>query len=445
MKTSHILPSLVLLFSVLTTSAQQGINYNAIISDSNGDVLANTLVAVKFTILENGTTTVYQETHSPTTDANGILIVNIGEGTPLNGDFSTIDWGSNPHYLKTEIDIGEGITDMGTVEFKSVPYAMHAGTAQYAVNAEETDPIWNSDMEYFYTKNDLQTEGNSQVNWSNLTHKPTSLDGYGITDGASLAYVNSQIAILQDQIDALTFGLTLCDGKYVDLLTDPNNCGACGEICGPDQICENGMCVDTNPSTITIIDVYPTDFFFALPSAAIIGIEGLSQFNEPLFISLVSQSDGSITDIVMFNWEPTNEEQIAFMIPMGLDAGIYNIRVLSSDGSSDELPDAISITDQINLILTGVDPNRTLTGPDYPITISCDPNYIPFNEIPEVYLVPRSGFPSVVQLINVSVIDIANITAVVPEGTNTGLFNIVVKTPEDDYGLLDSALTIMDQ
>jgi hypothetical protein len=53
-------------------------------------VVANDLIQVQFTILQ-GATSVYQETHSPTTDANGIVILNIGEGIPISGTFSTID------------------------------------------------------------------------------------------------------------------------------------------------------------------------------------------------------------------------------------------------------------------------------------------------------------------------------------------------------------------
>ena len=139
MKTKYILQTLVILFIAFTATAQQGINYKAIISDANGDVLVNTEVTVQFTILENGTTSVYKETHNPITDANGIVIVNIGEGTPVSGDFNTIDWGSNPHFLKTEIDAGDGLTDMGTTEFNTVPYALHAKTTEDAATKVDVD------------------------------------------------------------------------------------------------------------------------------------------------------------------------------------------------------------------------------------------------------------------------------------------------------------------
>jgi hypothetical protein len=130
MKRKLILQAIILHVIVFTAFAQQGINYKAIINDDNGEPLANSVITIQFTILENGTVNVYQESHNPTTDPNGIIVVNIGEGSIISGNFQTIGWGGNPHFLKTEVDIGEGLNDMGTVEFNAVPYALHAETAK---------------------------------------------------------------------------------------------------------------------------------------------------------------------------------------------------------------------------------------------------------------------------------------------------------------------------
>ena len=115
---------LTILFFVSIGFAQQGINYKAIISD-NGAVFQNQAVQVQFSVLEDGTTLRYQETHSTTTDANGIIILNIGEGTVVSGVFNDIDW-SDPQFLKVEIDTGSGYVDFGTTAFKTVPYAIYA-------------------------------------------------------------------------------------------------------------------------------------------------------------------------------------------------------------------------------------------------------------------------------------------------------------------------------
>ncbi|SDH33819.1 tail fiber domain-containing protein [Winogradskyella thalassocola] len=115
--------------------AQNGINYKAIIKDNSGNVIANDLISVQFTILQGvDQTNVYQETHTPTTDANGLIIVNVGEGTLISGTFATIDWASDTTFLNTKINTGSGMVDMGTTEFKTVPYAINAKTATVAAN-----------------------------------------------------------------------------------------------------------------------------------------------------------------------------------------------------------------------------------------------------------------------------------------------------------------------
>ncbi|WP_458626122.1 tail fiber domain-containing protein [Winogradskyella sp. PC D3.3] len=117
--------------------AQNGINYKAIIKDNSGNVIANDLISVQFTILKGvDQTNVYQETHTPTTDVNGLIIVNIGEGTPISGTFATIDWASDTTFLNTKINTGSGLVDMGTTEFKTVPYAINAKTATNVTGLE---------------------------------------------------------------------------------------------------------------------------------------------------------------------------------------------------------------------------------------------------------------------------------------------------------------------
>ncbi|SDB44175.1 Head domain of trimeric autotransporter adhesin [Flavobacteriaceae bacterium MAR_2010_188] len=121
---------LVFLFSFMI-GAQNGINYKAQIKDGSGTVLTSQNVTVQFSILKGaGQATIYTESHNPNTDSNGLVILNIGEGTSSFGDFATIDWGSDAHYLNVQIDTGSGLTEMGTTEFKAVPYALNVSGLQ---------------------------------------------------------------------------------------------------------------------------------------------------------------------------------------------------------------------------------------------------------------------------------------------------------------------------
>ena len=82
--------AIITLISVFTIKAQNGFNYKALITD-NGNALSNQNVDVRFSILDNSGTLLYQEEHSTVTDESGIIIVIIGEGNVISGDFSTLD------------------------------------------------------------------------------------------------------------------------------------------------------------------------------------------------------------------------------------------------------------------------------------------------------------------------------------------------------------------
>ena len=61
-----------------------------------------------------------------------MVSLEIGAGTLVSGDFSTIDWASGPYFLKTETDPtgGTAYTITGSSQLLSVPYALHAKTAE---------------------------------------------------------------------------------------------------------------------------------------------------------------------------------------------------------------------------------------------------------------------------------------------------------------------------
>ncbi len=135
---------LIALSISISTFAQQGINYKAIIKDDLGNVIAGQEIDVKFSIIEitdTTTTVVYTEDHPDImTDTNGIIILNIGEGT-TSDDFSNIDWGSGSHSLKTEIDLDNDTIyeDLGTTAFKAVPFAKHAEIAANVFSGDYND------------------------------------------------------------------------------------------------------------------------------------------------------------------------------------------------------------------------------------------------------------------------------------------------------------------
>ncbi len=125
---------LCLSISGVFAQAPEKLSYQAIVRNSNSMVLANTNISMRVSILKtsaNGTA-VYVETQTPTTNANGLVSIEIGAGTKVSGTFNTINWANNIYFIKTEIDIagGSSYNITGTSQLISVPYALHAKTAE---------------------------------------------------------------------------------------------------------------------------------------------------------------------------------------------------------------------------------------------------------------------------------------------------------------------------
>jgi uncharacterized protein YjdB len=115
------------------------IPYQAAARTSSGAVIASQPVGVRFTIRDSAATgaVLYSETHTPTTTAQGLFTVQIGQGTPVAGSFSGINWGHNAKYLQVELDATGGITytHIGTQQLLSVPYALHATSVKLRVSS----------------------------------------------------------------------------------------------------------------------------------------------------------------------------------------------------------------------------------------------------------------------------------------------------------------------
>jgi uncharacterized coiled-coil protein SlyX len=120
----------------LFAQSPEGFNYQAVARDA-GNLLTNQTVDVRFSILQAGSA-VYEETHSLTTNPYGLFTAVIGQGTVINGTFSSIDWADGTYQLKVELDAGNGYQNMGITDLQSVPFSLFASKADMAV-ADLTD------------------------------------------------------------------------------------------------------------------------------------------------------------------------------------------------------------------------------------------------------------------------------------------------------------------
>lgn len=130
MKKLFTLLAVVVLTLGSLAQAPQRMNYQAVIRDEGSRLITDRPVGMKISILlgsETGTP-VYVETHTASTNANGLVTVLIGGGTPVSGNFSGINWSSGNYFIKTETDPegGTKYSISGTSKFLSVPYAFYA-------------------------------------------------------------------------------------------------------------------------------------------------------------------------------------------------------------------------------------------------------------------------------------------------------------------------------
>jgi hypothetical protein len=278
MKRTFTLFLSIILFSIVFAQAPQKMSYQAVIRDASNKLVVNKQVGMKISILQ-GTATgsnVYTETQKPTTNANGLVSIEIGGGT----NFSTIDWSNGPYFIETNTDPsgGNNYTITGTSQFLSVPYALHSQTAQQLIgsikenqisdlkrftNNDETDPIFHSSVAQGITASDTASwnkKSDFNGNYDALTNKPViplklselnNDTGFITNPNDDDASPTNEIQILSINNDTiyLTQGgfvklPTSFSGNYSDLNDKPTNLGQFTNDVGYQLKSEDG---DTNP------------------------------------------------------------------------------------------------------------------------------------------------------------------------------------------------------
>lgn len=138
MKSIITIFAVIILTTKVFAQAPNKISYPALIKNSSNVLVVNQPVGMRISILQGSSSglAAYVETQMPTTDTNGLAIIEIGNGTIVSGDFATIDWSNGPYFVKTETDPtgGTNYTISGTSQLLSVPYALYAANAG-AVNS----------------------------------------------------------------------------------------------------------------------------------------------------------------------------------------------------------------------------------------------------------------------------------------------------------------------
>jgi hypothetical protein len=174
--------------SLAIAQTPQKMSYQAVIRNSSNQLIASQAVGMKISILQGSATgtLVYTETQTPSTNANGLVSIEIGG----SAGFSAINWSSDLYFIKTETDPagGTNYTITGTSQLLSVPYALHAKTAEAVIGSFYLGKDTLGGIVYYiYIGSDGQQHGlivskeETVVAWQNTA---TNTSAYRTWDGA---------------------------------------------------------------------------------------------------------------------------------------------------------------------------------------------------------------------------------------------------------------------
>ncbi len=142
--------SACLLSIALLAQVPQAISYQAVVRDPlTGQPLSGFTSSGRY-LLRAGVpmgTVIYGEEQSVISNDQGLFTTRIGEGAPITGNFSSIDWSTGPYFLEVQLDLdGTGaFTSMGSQQLLSVPYALHAAKSSNVPDGTEPGQLMHWD------------------------------------------------------------------------------------------------------------------------------------------------------------------------------------------------------------------------------------------------------------------------------------------------------------
>ncbi len=150
------------LFGYLTSYAEvpENISYQAVVRNSSGELVTESSVGVQISIIKDTPEgdVLYVERHFPNSNTNGLVSFEIGDGLEIDGSYGDIDWTGGLLFVKTEFDPlgGANYTISNTSQLLSVPFALHASSADYlSYNNSLWTPSDITSSEWVKTGNNL--------------------------------------------------------------------------------------------------------------------------------------------------------------------------------------------------------------------------------------------------------------------------------------------------
>ena len=211
MKRIFTIIAAVLLTASAFAQSPERMSYQAVIRNSSDQLVTSQQIGIQISILQGSTdgTAVYVETQTSTTNANGLISIEIGTGTTTD-DFSAIDWESGLYFIKIETDPtgSTNYTITGTSQLLSVPYALHAKTA------ESVTTITITGNETAFDSWDKNEADDFDGQYSSLTGTPANVSEFTNDAGylTTFSEVDGSITNEIQTISRAGLTVTLTDG-----------------------------------------------------------------------------------------------------------------------------------------------------------------------------------------------------------------------------------------
>ena len=130
-----ILLALVLCSAATMLAQTNRMSYQAVVRNAANELVAEENLTVAIHISDANGTAAYSETHSVTSNRNGVISLMIGEGSSQSGNMTSVDW--RTAQIHTVITLPGGATLSNTTPVNAVPYAFYA---------DSVDVQWVSDV-----------------------------------------------------------------------------------------------------------------------------------------------------------------------------------------------------------------------------------------------------------------------------------------------------------
>ena len=253
-KLVSLLAILLLCATSLFAQAPGKFSYQAVVRNSSNSLVTDAQVGVRVSILQGSAdgSAVYVETQTATTNANGLLTIEIGGGKAEQGEFAGIDWANGPYFLKTETDPngGSNYTVTSTQQLLSVPYALYSREAGNGFSGDYND--LKNKPAIPQNVGELANDA-GYITMSNLPHSPKGggTDDAGVVQTTvcgeiDLCQMAAQLAQMEARWAVL---LPTVITKAVSNVTETTaTCGGIVTAAGYDEVTARGVCLGTEPN-----------------------------------------------------------------------------------------------------------------------------------------------------------------------------------------------------